>query len=453
MTAEANEVRTTVPGYRQSISGCLEGAIGQHGLTEQHIARRLNKLVAPLEALKSSLSSNTWLPLLTVCSETTDIEAAQAGLDRLSEGANTIIFFGTGGSALGGQTLAQLGGWNLPGVTCGRPHSRPRIRFYDNLDPVTLDGALSTIDLPTTRFVITSKSGGTAETLAQALCALARVKDAGLANRIPDLFLGITEPHQADKKNGLRDLLESFSIPILDHHTGIGGRFSCLTNVGLLPAMARGLDPYAVRAGANDVVNALRSAASPAALAPAIGAATITALAQERGIRTVVMMPYTDRLGRFADWFVQLWAESLGKEGLGTTPISAIGPLDQHSQLQLFMDGPRELLVTVVRTPTDGLGQVIDKDLAERAGANYLAGTPVGTVTDAQSRAVAEALTASGRPVRTIDLPALNERAVGALLMHFMIETIFTASLLGVDPFDQPAVELAKIITRERLSS
>ena len=140
---------------------------------------------------------------------------------------------------------------------------------------------------------------------------------------------------------------------MLDHHTGIGGRFSCLTNVGLLPAMARGLDAREIRAGAREVVDAMMAAKTPREFAPS-SAPPSPSLCRRRRIRTLVLMPYADRLGRLADWYVQLWAESLGKKGEGTSPIGALGPLDQHSQLQLYMDGPRELYITIVRTPTEG---------------------------------------------------------------------------------------------------
>jgi glucose-6-phosphate isomerase len=278
------------------------------------------------------------------------------------------------------------------------------------------------------------------------------VKAAGLEARIPGLFLGVTEPAKPGKENGLRALLASLGVPMLDHHTGIGGRFSCLTNVGLLPAIARGLDARKVRAGAREVVDAMLAAKHPRDFAPAVGAATAVALAKEKGIRTIVMMPYADRLGRFADWFVQLWAESLGKGGEGTAPIPAIGPVDQHSQLQLFMDGPPEFYLTVIRARTAGSGPVVDPDMAKTAGVGFLAGKSVGDVVDAQAHAITEALAQAGRPVRTIDIDRLDERTIGALLMHFMIETILAGRLLGIDPFDQPAVELAKILTRERLS-
>jgi glucose-6-phosphate isomerase len=254
------------------------------------------------------------------------------------------------------------------------------------------------------------------------------------------------------KANGLRTLFGQYGVPMLEHHTGIGGRFSCLSNVGLMPAMARGLDARTIRAGAKTVIDALLAAGSPQDFAPAAGAAMAVALAKEKGIGTLVMMPYADRLGRLAAWFVQLWAESLGKGGKGTTPIGALGPLDQHSQLQLFMDGPRQHYLTIVRVASAGKGPRIDSGMARTAGADMLGGHTVGDIVAAQSHAVPDALARAGRPVRTIDIAKLDEKSLGALLMHFMIETILAGRLLGVDPFDQPAVELAKTLTRERLA-
>ena len=437
--------------YRQSVAGCTEAAIGAHGLAPGILDRWLGKLEPHLAALADDARTGC-LPLLSIPRETADIDQAAAALSSLSKGARTVVFFGTGGSSLGGQTLAQLAGWNIPGGASPAQKKRPRTRFYDNLDGVTLAGALAELDLAATRFVVTSKSGGTAETLAQAIATLSAVDAAGLSSRIPELFLGITEPAAPGKANGLRALFESLGIPLLDHHTGIGGRFSCLTNVGLLPAMARGLDAREIRQGAADVVDLLLAGAAPRDFAPALGAATAVALAKEKGIRSVVMMPYADRLGRLSHWFVQLWAESLGKAGEGTCPIAATGPLDQHSQLQLYMDGPREIYMTIVRTTTAGTGPSIDARMARAAGAEFMAGRTIGDVVDAQAHAVPDALAKAGRPVRTLDLARLDERTIGQLLMHLMIETILAGRLLDIDPFDQPAVELAKTLTRDRLT-
>src|SRR5689334_1307008 len=219
--------------YTQSIAGCLDGAIGEHGLTGAELARWLDPLAPAIAALQDDYRSRR-LPHVRIAEETADLAAAAEALARISQGADTIVFFGIGGSSLGGQTLAQLGGWNIPGMASEAQRRRPRTRFYDNLDPITLQSALASLDLAGARFVITSKSGGTPETLVQALATLAVVKEAGLESRMPEMFLGITEAAVPGKANGLRTLLEAHGIPILDHHPGIGGRYSAFTNVGLL---------------------------------------------------------------------------------------------------------------------------------------------------------------------------------------------------------------------------
>jgi glucose-6-phosphate isomerase len=439
--------------YRQSVSGCLDGAIGAHGLAEAELGASLERLAPAIARLQEDYACGR-LPHLRVPAESADIAEAEAAYERLASGAGAMVFFGTGGSSLGGQTLAQLAGWNIPGSADAAQKRRPRTRFYDNLDGHTLAASLESFDdLGSVRFVVTSKSGGTPETLVQALAALAAVKAAGLGKRTPELFLGITEARVEGRANGLRTLFERHGIPLLDHHPGIGGRFSVFTNVGLLPAIARGLDARAVRAGAKAVVDALLAAEGPRGFAPAEGAAVAVALAREKGIRAQVMMPYSDRLGRFSHWFAQLWAESLGKGGQGTAPIACLGPVDQHSQLQLFMDGPHEHLITVVRVPSAGTGPRIDADLANAAGLSYLAGRTAGDLVAAQAEAVPQALARAGRPVRTFDLARLDEASLGALMMHMMLETILAAHLMGVDPFDQPAVELAKVVTRERVAA
>ena len=391
--------------------------------------------------------------MLRVPERRDDIDAAREALAALTKDARTLVFFGTGGSSLGGQTLAQLGGWGIPGDDGnGGQRDRPRTRFYDNLDPRTLERALSSLDLGTTRFVVISKSGNTPETLVQAIAAIEAVRAAGLRGRIPALFLGLTEP-RSKATNGLRDLCEALSIPTLPHDPNIGGRFSALTNVGLLPALARGLDVEALRDGAGSVVKALIEVRAPHDFAPAVGAAVAIGLAKERGVKVNVMLPYSDRLSRFAAWYVQLWGESLGKNGEGTTPVAALGPVDQHSQLQLYLDGAPQHFITVVRENCAGSGPRVTPDLAKIAHAEYLSGHAAGDLVAAQQKAIPEALLAAGRPVRTIDLERLDERALGALLMHFMLETILAGHLLGVDPFDQPAVESGKIITRRYLGA
>ncbi|MET0923197.1 MAG: glucose-6-phosphate isomerase, partial [Xanthobacteraceae bacterium] len=179
----------------------------------------------------------------------------------------------------------------------------------------------------------------------------------------------------------------------------------------------------------------------------AVGAALSVAI----GKPIAVMMAYADRLERFTRWYVQLWAESLGKDGKGTTPIAARGPVDQHSQLQLFIAGPRDKLFTIITTAVAGRGPRIAADLATLAGEPDFAGKTFGDLVAAQGRATAETLAKNGCPVRTIYVEKLDEQSLGELLMHFMLETIIAAHLLGVDPFDQPAVEEGKILAKQYL--
>lgn len=437
-------------GLSQSVEFCLADKIGAAGLPRASLDASLERLKPRLASLRAAHADGS-LPLLRVPEWRDDIDSARTALARLTDGAKVLVFFGTGGSSLGGQTLAQLGGWSIPGDDGHGMRGRPRTRFYDNLDPRTLERALAGLDLATTRFILTSKSGNTPETLVQAVSALEAVRRAGLADRLPELFLGLTEPRMQGVGNGLRDLCEAFAIPTLPHDTKIGGRFSGLTNVGLLPALARGLDVVALREGAGTVVKALLDGGDPATFAPAVGAAVQIGLAKERGVKASVMLAYSDRLARFSAWYVQLWGESLGKSGEGTTPVAALGPVDQHSQLQLYLDGAPQHFITVIRTACAGSGPIVAPDLAKLAGAGYLANHSVGDLVSAQQRAIPEALVAAGRPVRTMDVQTLDERALGALMMHFMLETILAGALLGVDPFDQPAVESGKVLTRRYL--
>ena len=163
-------------------------------------------------------------------------------------------------------------------------------------------------------------------------------------------------------------------------------------------------------------------------------------------------MAYADRLERFTHWYVQLWAESLGKNGKGTTPVAALGPVDQHSQVQLYLGGPRDKLFTVVTVATARLGPRIDPELAKLAGEPGFGGKTIGDLAAAEGRATAETLAKNGCPVRTLALARLDETSLGELLMHFMLETIVAAHLMGVDAFDQPAVEEGKVLAKKYLT-
>ena len=432
----------------QSIDSAREQRIGPHGVAEKALNDALGRAEGALEVLRARHADGS-LPLLWLPKTHDDLVPIRDTARRLAENATDVVLLGTGGSSLGGQTLAQLAGHAVPGV--GALRAAPRLHFMDNLDPETYGALLGKLPHTTTRFVAISKSGGTAETLMQTIAALTAVKAEGLETRIPDIFLGLTEKALPGKTNGLRELLAAHHVPILDHHTGIGGRFSVLSNVGLLPAAMLDLDIAAVREGAG-LALAPVLAKKPAAQVPAaLGAALAVALAESKGKSISVLMAYADRLERFTHWYVQLWAESLGKNGKGTTPVAALGPVDQHSQVQLFIGGPRDKLFTVVTVAGTGRGPRMDAELAKLAGEPAFGGKTIGDLVAAEGRATAETLVKNGCPVRTIHLPQLNEETLGELLMHFMLETIIAAHLLGVDAFDQPAVEEGKVLAKKYL--
>jgi glucose-6-phosphate isomerase len=339
----------------------------------------------------------------------------------------------------------------VPGLGAWRDGAR--LHFMDNLDPDTYASLLARLPLAATRFVAISKSGGTGETLMQAIAALASVRAAGLAGKAHELFFGITEPAAAGRRNGLRDLLGGHGVAMLDHDPGVGGRFSVLTNVGLLPAAVAGLDIAALRRGAAVALAPVLAGRAPGEVPAAVGAALNVALAATKAKPIAVLMAYADRLERFTRWYVQLWAESLGKAGRGTTPIAALGPVDQHSQLQLFIAGPRDKLFTVITVAAAGRGPRLDAGLAAEAGEPGFGAKTIGDLVAAQGRATAETLAKNGCPVRTIRLDRLDEASLGELLMHFMLETIIAAHLLGIDPFDQPAVEEGKVLAKRYLAA
>ena len=294
------------------IDGCLDSAIGARGLTSGELRRWTDRLIPRFERLRREAEDRS-LPQIRVLYDAAGVAEARAAYDRLVAGARLMVVCGTGGSSLGGQAMAQLGGWFIPGDDRIGKEARPRMRFYDNLDALSLVKGMEIMDLAKTRFLVISKSGNTAETLSQTLTVMGELRAQGLEPQIPSLFLGVTEPAKPGVANNLRDLFTSLGIPMLDHAADIGGRFSAFTNVGLIPAFARGLDTEAFQAGGRAVIEAIQGASHPADFAPALGAALAVGLAKERGVRAMVMMPYADRLARFSHWYVQLWAESLGK--------------------------------------------------------------------------------------------------------------------------------------------
>lgn len=420
----------------------LAGALGANGLAEDRLLEIAGALAPTLERLQADRRSGA-SAVLALPDRTDDLDQIDAAAARIGDGADVVVVLGTGGSSLGGQTLTRLADHGF-----GPRPGRPKIIFFDNVDPATFEAFFQTADAARTRFISVSKSGGTAETLLQTLTCLAWMRAKVGADAAAAAFTILTEP----KDSPITRLGAENGMAMLEHDQGVGGRFSVLSNVGLLPAALAGLDVRAIRAGAATALDASLTVAatdSPAAL----GAALNIGLWRERGMGITVLMPYVDALAPLAFWFRQLWAESLGKDGNGTLPANALGTVDQHSQLQLYLAGPNDKLFSLILAdPPAAASQTAplatsDPDLA------YLNGRPLGDLLDAEQRATAEALIRNRRPTRIFRVAAADEASLGALLGHYELETILAADLLGVDPFDQPAVEEGKVLARQYLDA
>jgi glucose-6-phosphate isomerase len=356
---------------------------------------------------------------------------------RITQRFARTVVFGIGGSSLGGEMLVRsLGGAAHP------------VRFFDNIDPSTL-AELERIDWRSTALLVISKSGNTAETLAQFLSLLPRL-EAELGAQLREHVQVITENRDGD----LARIATELGLEIIVHPP-VGGRYSVLSVVGLLPAAIAGVDVTALLTGARAMAE--ECGQDDMLENPAFFNGAAQYLHAEHGRSICVFMPYADRLHPLGLWYRQLWAESLGKRdhsgrARGLTPALAMGVTDQHSQLQLYLDGPDDKQFTLLADPKLGSqGARVPERFTGLAATAPLAGHTTGELLLAEFRATRETLTRRSRPNRTIQLDTRDPAAIGALILLLELETVVVAQLLGIDPFDQPAVEEGKVLAREYL--
>jgi glucose-6-phosphate isomerase len=377
------------------------------------------------------------------------LHAQSADFTKRTRGRfDDIVVLGIGGSALGPialRTALRKPQWNL--LDAGERDLRPRLHVLDNLDPATIAGLLDrVVKVERTLFIVTSKSGGTAETMAQYMVVRDQLEQHQLAAK--DHIVFVTDP----SKGALRPLALKEGIPALDIPANVGGRFSVLSPVGVLPAALMGINTASLLSGAGEMV--ARCTRPTLGQNPAGVFAMLQFLADVKAGKHVhVMMPYSDALRDMAAWFVQLWAESLGKrrtsdsQHVGPTPLAALGATDQHSQVQLFMEGPADKTITFLSVPRRGNDVDIPRLHPDVAELSYLGGHTLGEVLDVERRATAGALATRGRPNMTIELDEVSAASVGALFMMLEMATIYAGALYGVNPLDQPGVELGKQFT------
>ena len=396
------------------------------------------------EAAEGLLGDSPGFMRLPKTAEYAEASARAAEKIRTS-GATDFIHVGIGGSALGPMALHKALNHPYYNALSGDTRRGPRLHFAENTDPATLSAILDVADPDGTWVNVVTKSGSTAETMANFLVIrgvlVGSLGDFGFQERT----IATTDPN----KGFLKQMADREDLHVLPIPPDVGGRFSVLTPVGLLPAAVTGLDVDALLAGAARCVDEVneRGAEHPAV----VGAAMHYLMDTVRGRNVRVMMSYADALERLAAWFVQLWAESLGKDGKGSTPHGAVGTTDQHSQVQLYMQGPQDKVIEIVEVEDHPRDLQIPEAYEDLEGVGYLGGHTLAELLNVECDATRRALTEAGRPNCTIKLGELNEANLGYLFQALEVQTAIAGALYGVNAFDQPGVEAGKQITYKRM--
>ncbi len=446
LTAGQTWYRRAMNGIRWQldISLALDTGVGGRGAPslealraeERAVARAVRRLLEE----GAAVSVGFW----TLPDDEAGLGEASRLVASLPDGLSDVLVLGIGGSSLGARALHEALSDPAAPPDAG---ARRRLWFPDNSDPWRLAALLRRrLEPAHTLVVAVSKSGGTLETCAQLQVVRAWQQAALTPEAARARLVLVTDPHRGP----LRRLAEQEGLAALSVPPAVGGRFSVLSPVGLLPAVLAGHDTEGLLRGAA----AMRRACSTPELLdnPAALLAALHVLHARLHGRTIhVLMPYADALRAFAAWWVQLWAESLGKRldrdgrwvHVGFTPLAAVGATDQHSLLQLLVEGPDDKLVTFVRR------RHVEEDLEVPAAPPFpeLAGRSLGGILEAEWRATALSLAERGRPSLTLTVGRLDAPHLGALFFLFEAATALAADLMGIDAFDQPGVQRGKVLT------
>ncbi len=446
-------------------AGCLADRIGtEHGIDPRHLAKdsptaaRARELTARLDQTRGT-GWERWRLLAQPGNEGLRDAHAQAVKKSAAGHAGrweTMLVLGIGGSALGNialQAALNPPTWNLLNKD-GR-NGAPRVFIVDNVDPANLASVLDLCDPETTLFNVISKSGETAETAAQFMIVRDLLQKA-VGERAHEHIVAITDA----EKGTMRSICDAGGYTTLPVPEGVGGRFSVLSPVGLFSAAMAGIDIDALLAGAHEMETRCREPdlhQNPAAMLATLLVHLGTGCYREsegQAKPNHVLMPYANSLYLLADWYRQLWAESLGKahdtQGdevfAGFTPIKALGTTDQHSQVQLYREGPNDKVIGFLEVES------FDRDLTIPAGLgvealSYLEGQPMSKLLNAEKRATEYALVESKRPHYTIKFPRIDAEHVGQFIMLWQVATAYAGLMLNIDAYDQPAVETGKKAT------
>ena len=424
-------------------TGCLTDTIGRAGLGRAELRSACARAGKARTALRKEIDKGTY-GFDAALDDAAALSASVAEARRLSAQADTLIVIGIGGSALGALALETA-----------LSDRKKRLVILDNVDPESVHRKLAGVDPQRAAVNVITKSGETAETMANLLVVLDWM-EGKLGPRHVERWTATTDP----KKGDLLKVADRLGIPKLPLASNIGGRFSVLTPVGFVPAAFIDIDLEGVLAGAR----AMREhcwTAPPSENIGVVGAVLMHLMATRRKRPIQVLMSYAEALSSMTDWYCQLWAESLGKAWhrpkkpgakpkkaeTGQTPVKAIGATDQHSQVQLYMEGPHDKVVTFFEVERFRDEVAIPKRHDDVDSLGYLGGLTLGDLLNKEKRGCELALTGAKRPNLTYRLPEISPRTIGELMYLFEFQTALSGELYDVNAFDQPGVQAGKVNT------
>lgn len=425
----------------------MSSRIGADGVSDSEIAAFSEKIRAAVLSMdeKRKNGGMDWRDLpYNQADVVADINKYAA---EMKNETDAFIVLGIGGSALGPMAVQQA--INHPfynELSRERRGGFPKLYAADNIDPERLAGLLDVVDITRCIFNVVSKSGSTSETMSQFMIIKEILEKAAGKDRARRLIVCTTDAKSGNlAKIAADEGYKTFIVP-----SGVGGRFSELCPVGLLPAAFCGVDIEALLDGAACMDEICREA--DVFKNPAHMYAVLHFIAMQRGKNMSVMMPYADSLKYVADWYAQLWAESLGKRRdcdgrevfAGQTPVKALGATDQHSQLQLYAEGPFDKVVVFIGVDEYRETVTIPKIYQDNPSLGFLGGVTHNELIQVEQMATEYALFKAGKVNMTITLPVVNEFTLGQLLYFFEVATAFAGELLNINAFDQPGVEEGK---------
>ncbi|AZR73919.1 glucose-6-phosphate isomerase [Anoxybacter fermentans] len=434
---------------RLDVNNMFAAQVGEeHGLTKERIEQLSDQLKAAHEALVKARETSKLGFMELPYNQKEVVEEILAYVEENKGKFENIVVLGIGGSALGMIALQRALNPFYYNESAELRQGRPRLYVLDNVDPEWFGEFLEQVDVKKTLFNVISKSGGTAETMTQYMIIRKHLEDE-LGEKATDHLVFTTSKDRGNLiKIAKAEGIKTFFIP-----ENVGGRFSVLSPVGLLPAAFVGIDICELLAGAKYMDQICQN--EDIWQNPAYLNATLQYLAYQDGKTISVMLPYSSALKDFADWYAQLWAESLGKKlnregvvvNVGPTPVKALGATDQHSQVQLYMEGPFDKVITFLEVKRFRKEVTIPEGYKEIDGLSYLGGHTMNELITVEKQATEMALTKNNRLNCTIIIPEINAFTVGQLIQLLEVQTAFAGELFNINAFDQPGVELGKNYT------